>query len=120
MAKFDMLVHLRSHEGESLAASVALTLARRLDAYVYGLYVAPMGSVAFSTPETVVFQVHEADHLYDEARAQGGWWKSLLDRTALPASGSSRRANRSRRFATRRAGAISSWRSGRCSIPTRR
>jgi nucleotide-binding universal stress UspA family protein len=83
MAKFDMLVHLRSHEGESLAAAVALTLARRIDAYVYGLYVAPMGSVAFSTPETVVFQVHEADHLYDEALAQGGWWKSLLEQSGV-------------------------------------
>jgi len=78
MAKLDVLVHLRSHEGESLAARVALTLARRTDAYVYGLYVAPMGSVAFSTPETVVFQVHEADHLYEEARGQGDWWKSML------------------------------------------
>lgn len=78
MAKLDILVHLRSHEGESLAAGVALALARRLEAYVYGLYVAPMGSVAFSTPETVVFQVHEADHLYDEAIGQGGWWRSLL------------------------------------------
>src|SRR5262249_195917 len=61
MAKFDILVHLRSHDGESLAAAAALALARRVGAYVYGLYVAPMGSVAFSTPETVVFQVHEAD-----------------------------------------------------------
>ena len=78
MAKLDVLVHLRSHEGESLAARVALTLARRIDAYVYGLYVAPMGSVAFSTPETVVFQVHEADHLYQEACGQGDWWKSML------------------------------------------
>ena len=79
MANFAILVHLRSHEGESLAASVALALANRLEAYVYGLYVAPMGSVAFSTPETVVFQVHEADHLYDEAIGQGGWWQSLLE-----------------------------------------
>jgi nucleotide-binding universal stress UspA family protein len=83
MAHFDILVHLRSHEGESLAAAVALALARRVDAYVYGLYVAPMGSVAFSTPETVVFQVHEADNLYDEARAQGGWWKSLLEQNGV-------------------------------------
>ena len=79
MAKLDILVHLRSHEGDSLAASVALTLARRIGAYVYGLYVAPMGSVAFSTPETVVFQVHEADHLYEEAMGHGGWWKALLE-----------------------------------------
>jgi nucleotide-binding universal stress UspA family protein len=83
MGKFDILVHLRSHEGESLAAAAALALARRIDAYVYGLYVAPMGSVAFSTPETVVFQVHEADHLYDDARAQGGWWKSLLEQNGV-------------------------------------
>jgi hypothetical protein len=74
MAKFDILVHLRSHEGESHAATAALALARRIDAYVYGLYVAPMGSVAFSTPETVVFQVHEADHLTPRRwpRAAGG------------------------------------------------
>ena len=83
MAKFDILVHLRSHEGESLAAAAALALARRVGAYVYGLYVAPMGSVAFSTPETVVFQVHEADQLYDEARSQGGWWKTLLDQQGI-------------------------------------
>lgn len=78
MSRVDMLVHLRSHEGESLAAAAALALARRVEAYVYGLYVAPMGSVAFSTPETVVFQVHEADHLYEQARAQGGWWQAQL------------------------------------------
>jgi len=79
MDKLDILVHLRSHDGESQAATAALALARRLDAYVYGLYVAPMGSVAFSTPETVVFQVHEADHLYAEALAQGDWWRSTLE-----------------------------------------
>jgi len=84
MAKYDILVHLRSHDGESLAATAALTLARRLQAYVYGLYVAPMGSVAFSTPETVVFQVHEADHLYEEARSQGDWWNALLAQHAVP------------------------------------
>lgn len=83
MAKFDILVHLRSHDGESQAATAALALARRIDAYVYGLYVAPMGSVAFSTPETVVFQVHEADHLYAEALAQGGWWQSMLEQNKV-------------------------------------
>lgn len=83
MARIDILVHLRSHEGETLAGAVALALARRVEAYVYGLYVAPMGSVAFSTPETVVFQVHEADHLFEEALAQGGWWKSLLDEAGV-------------------------------------
>jgi nucleotide-binding universal stress UspA family protein len=72
-------VHVRSAEGESLAARAGFALAQRLQAYLYGLYVAPMGAVAFSTPETVVFQVHEADHLFDEAMARKDWWQAQLD-----------------------------------------
>src|SRR5262249_44711254 len=41
-------------------------------------YVAPLGAVAFSTPETVVFQATEADHLYQEALARSAWWTDLL------------------------------------------
>ncbi|HSM99405.1 MAG TPA: universal stress protein [Rudaea sp.] len=78
MSAFDILVHLRETRGEPIAARAAFALARRLDAYLYGLTVAPLGAVAFSTPETVVFQVHEADRLYAEARTQGTWWRDLL------------------------------------------
>lgn len=78
MSAFDILVHVRETRGEPLAARAAFALAQRLDAYLYGLYVAPLGAVAFSTPETVVFQVHEADRLYADAQAQDGWWRDLL------------------------------------------
>lgn len=78
MARFDILVHLRRYEGDSLAANVALTLAPRLDAHVSGLYVASLGTVAYSTLETVVFQVQEADELYDAALAQRAGWERRL------------------------------------------
>lgn len=78
MARFDILVHVRRYEGDSRAANVALALAPRLDAYVAGLYVASLGTVAYSTLETVVFQVQEADELYDAALAQGGSWAQRL------------------------------------------
>jgi len=78
MARFDILVHVRSYEGDSLAATVALALARRLDAYVSGLHVAALGTVAYSTLETVVFQVQEADDLYHTAIAQRESWAQRL------------------------------------------
>jgi nucleotide-binding universal stress UspA family protein len=78
MARYDILVHVRRYEGSSLAASVALALAPKLDAHVSGLYVASLGTVAYSTLETVVFQVQEADDLYDTALAQRDGWQTRL------------------------------------------
>ena len=78
MASCDILAHVRRLDGESLAASVAFALAQRLGAHVSGLYVAPFGSMAYSTLETVVFQVQEADQLYGEAIAQRGAWEQRL------------------------------------------
>src|SRR5438045_7178977 len=82
MPGFDILVHVRETAGEPLAARAACLLAPRLQAYLFGLYVAPLGAVAFSTPETVVFQVNEADRLYNEAKAKYGWWRDLLRKHA--------------------------------------
>ena len=80
MARFDILVHIRRYEGDSLAADIALALARRLDAHVSGFYVASLGTVAYSTLETVVFQVQEADELYNTALAQReGWARRLAE-----------------------------------------
>ncbi|MDR3388007.1 MAG: universal stress protein [Rudaea sp.] len=79
MPQFDILVHVRNTNGESLAARAAFVLAQRLEAHLYGMHVASLGAVAFSTPETVVFQVHEADHFYDEALARRNWWQGLLE-----------------------------------------
>ena len=78
MARFDILVHVRRYEGDSLAANVALALAPKLDAHVSGLFVASLGTVAYSTLETVVFQVQEADELYNTAMAQGTHWTQRL------------------------------------------
>ncbi len=78
MAHFDILVHVRRYDGDSLAASVGFALARRLQAHVLGLYVASLGSVAYSTLETVVFQVQEADDLYGAALGQRGAWEHRL------------------------------------------
>jgi nucleotide-binding universal stress UspA family protein len=83
MSHWDILVHVRSADSDSLAARAAFALARRLDAHLYGMQVAALGAVAFSTPETVVFQVHEADHFYEEALARQKWWQALLDTHAL-------------------------------------
>lgn len=79
MSPLDILVHVRSTESEPLVVSAAFALAKRVPAYLYGIYVAPLGAVAFSTPETVVLQVHEADHLYQQAMARQTWWQGLLD-----------------------------------------
>jgi len=80
MSQLDILVHVRNAEDEPLAVRAAFALTQRLDGYLYGLYVAPLGAVAFSTPETVVFQATEADHLYKDALARRGWWQELLTR----------------------------------------
>ena len=79
MPQLDILVHVRSAENEPLAVRAALALTQRLSGYLYGLYVAPLGAVAFSTPETVVFQATEADHLYRDALARSAWWQTTLD-----------------------------------------
>jgi nucleotide-binding universal stress UspA family protein len=78
MSSFDIVVHVRDTGGEPHAARAAFALANRLQAYTYGLYVAPLGAVAFSTPETVVFQINEADRLYNEAIGKRDWWSALL------------------------------------------
>ena len=78
MDTLDILVHVRDTKDDSLAARAALAISQRTPSHLYGLHVAPMGAVAFSTPETVVFQVHEADHLYSESLARKGWWEKLL------------------------------------------
>ena len=83
MPRSDVLVHVRDAEGESRAAHAAFALAPRLDAYLHGLYVASMGAVAFSTPETVVFQAQEADEFYAQALARRGWWQNQLDTHAV-------------------------------------
>ncbi len=83
MPQSDILVHVRDADGESRAAQAAFALAPRLDAYLHGLYVASLGAVAFSTPETVVFQAQEADSFYTQALARRGWWQSQLDRYAV-------------------------------------
>lgn len=83
MAHYDILVHLRRYAGESLAASVGILLAQRLQAHVLGLYVAALGSVTYSTLETVMFQVQEADDLYEIAREQSVAWQQRLHAHAL-------------------------------------
>jgi nucleotide-binding universal stress UspA family protein len=78
MPEFDILVHVRDDDGATNAVRAAALLSQRLGGYLYGLYVAPLGAVAFSTPETVVFQVHEADRLYRDAQSRTAWWNGLL------------------------------------------
>jgi nucleotide-binding universal stress UspA family protein len=77
--QLDILVHIRNPEEDSLSTRAGLALARRLDAWLHGMYVASLGAAAFSTPETVVFQVHEADQFYEEALGRDKWWRNLLD-----------------------------------------
>ncbi len=83
MANLDILVHVRNSQDQSLAATVGLKLAQRLQAHVSGLYVAALGSVAYSTLETVVFQVQEADDLYETALTQRSDWEKRLATNGL-------------------------------------
>lgn len=78
MSAFDILVHVRDERSQGNAVRAAALLGKRLDGYLYGLYVAPLGTVAFSTPETVVFQVREADRLYQDAQARRAGWNEIL------------------------------------------
>ena len=78
MSEYDILVHVREANAEGNVVRAATTLGKVLGGYLYGLYVAPLGAVAFSTPETVVFQVHEADRLYQDAQSRSAWWSERL------------------------------------------
>ena len=50
MTQLDILVHVREGDADPLAARTAAAIAQRVPAYLYGLGVAPLGSVAFTTP----------------------------------------------------------------------
>lgn len=78
MTQLDILVHVREGDNDPLAARAAIAIAQRVPAHVYGLGVAPLGSVAFTTPETVSFQAHEADRLFAEQDARRNWWRDYL------------------------------------------
>ncbi|MBS0557759.1 MAG: universal stress protein [Proteobacteria bacterium] len=84
MSAFDILVHVRDARSDGNALRAAALLGKHLDGYLYGLYVAPLGAVAFSTPETVVFQVHEADRLYQDAQGRSDWWQEQVAKHGCP------------------------------------
>ncbi|HET6546603.1 MAG TPA: universal stress protein [Rhodanobacteraceae bacterium] len=79
MAKFEILTHLRRTDDVTPAARAGLQLAKRLDAWVLGLYVVPIAPAAFASPEAVAVHVHEADQLYAEALERAQWWRGQLD-----------------------------------------
>ncbi len=74
----DILVHVRAASGNSLAAKAALAIARRTPCYLYGMQIAPLGGIVFSTPETAVFQAQDADDLFRAAQARQSWWEQIL------------------------------------------
>ena len=78
MTQLDILVHVREGDTDPLAARAAVAIARRVPAHLYGLGVAPLGSVAYTTPETVSFQAFEADRLFAEQDARRKWWSDYL------------------------------------------
>lgn len=78
MTQLDILVHVREGDADPLAARAAIAIARRVPAHLYGLGVAPLGSVAFTTPETVSFHAYEADRLFAELGARRAWWRDYL------------------------------------------
>ena len=53
MTPLDILVHVREGDSDPLAARAAIGIARRVRSHLYGLGVAPLGAVAYTTPETV-------------------------------------------------------------------
>ena len=85
MTQLDILVHIREGDADPLAARTAIAIARRVPAHLYGLGVAPLGAVAYTTPETVSFQAYEADRLFAEQAARRAWWREYL--TARDAGG---------------------------------
>jgi nucleotide-binding universal stress UspA family protein len=78
MAQLDILVHIREGDADPLAARTAIAIAQRVPAHLYGLGVAPLGSVAYTSPDTVSFQAHEADRLFAEQDARRTWWRDYL------------------------------------------
>jgi nucleotide-binding universal stress UspA family protein len=78
MTPLDILVHVREGDADPLAARTAIAIAQRVPAHLYGLGVAPLGPVAFTTPETVSFQAYEADRLFAEQNARREWWRDYL------------------------------------------
>jgi nucleotide-binding universal stress UspA family protein len=78
MTHLDILVHVREGDTDPLAARTAIAIARRVPAHLYGLGVAPLGAVAYTSPDMVSFQAYEADRLFAEQDARRKWWRDYL------------------------------------------
>jgi nucleotide-binding universal stress UspA family protein len=75
----EMLIHLRRMSAPTSAASVGLTLAKRLGAWASGLHVVPIAAAAFASPEAIALYVNEADAQYKEAMQYEPTWRAQLD-----------------------------------------
>jgi nucleotide-binding universal stress UspA family protein len=78
MTALDILIHIREGDADPLAARTAIAIAQRVPSHLYGLGVAPLGSVAYTTPDMMSFQAHEADRLFAEQDARRNWWRDYL------------------------------------------
>ena len=78
MAQLDILIHIREGDADPLAARIAIAIARRVPAHLYGLGVAALGSVTYTSPEAMSFQAYEADRLFAEQNARRTWWRDYL------------------------------------------
>lgn len=74
----EILIHLRRIDAASPAVTIGLALARRLDAWVTGLGIAPLAAAAFATPEAVGLYVGEADAMYQAAVRHAPQWEAQL------------------------------------------
>lgn len=79
MRALDILVHVRQYHGDPLPVRAATALARRVDARLHGLYVAPIPPAAFTSPETVAVLVQESDRRFHEAQSAATWWSGLVE-----------------------------------------
>jgi nucleotide-binding universal stress UspA family protein len=74
-----MLIHLRHMGAPTPAVHIGLTLAQRLGAWANGLYVVPIATAAFASPEAIALYVNEADAQYKEALHYGPTWRAQRD-----------------------------------------
>ena len=79
MRALDILVHVRQYQGDPPSVRAATALARRIDARLHGLYVAPIPPAAFTSPETVAVLVQESDRRFHEAQSAASWWNGLIE-----------------------------------------
>lgn len=74
----EILIHPRRIDAASPVVTIGFALARRLDAWVTGVGIAPLAAAAFATPEAIGLYVGEADEIYQAAVRHAPQWMAQL------------------------------------------